>query len=51
VLSGTPRLATVTAIDDVETLELSAEVLKRVFKQHSALLLGMMRAIHERAGF
>ncbi len=51
VLSGAPRLATVTAIDDVETLELSVEVLKRIFKQHSALLLGMMRAIHERAGF
>ena len=48
VLNETPRLATVTAIDDVETLELSADLLKRVFKQHSGLLLAMMRVVNER---
>ena len=48
VLNGTPRLATVTAIEDVETLELGEEVLRGVFKQHSALLLAMMRLVHDR---
>ena len=48
VLNGTPRLATVTAIDDVETLELGEEVLRGVFQQHSALLLAMMRLVHDR---
>jgi CRP-like cAMP-binding protein len=48
VLNGDPRTATVKALDDVETLEVSAGHLKHVFQEDPEVLLAIMKVINER---
>jgi CRP/FNR family transcriptional regulator, cyclic AMP receptor protein len=48
VLNGQPRSATVTALDDIETLELSAAALKQQFRDEPDVLLAVMRVVNER---
>jgi CRP-like cAMP-binding protein len=48
VLNGDPRTATVTALDDSETLEVSAAELKIVFQEDPDVLLAIMKVINER---
>ena len=48
VLNGDPRTATVTASQDVETLEVSAAHLKGVFQEDPEVLLAIMKVINER---
>jgi CRP/FNR family cyclic AMP-dependent transcriptional regulator len=48
VLSGSPRTATVTALDDIETLELQAAFLKKLFMRDSDVLAAIMRIVSRR---
>jgi len=48
VLNGDPRTATVTALEDLETLEVSAAELKSVFQENPDVLLAIMKVINER---
>jgi CRP-like cAMP-binding protein len=48
VLNNEPRSATVTALEDLETLELDAAALKNIFKQDPDVLIAMMQVVHER---
>jgi CRP/FNR family cyclic AMP-dependent transcriptional regulator len=48
VLNGDPRLANVTALEDLETLEVTATNLKKVFQQDPEVLLAVMKVINER---
>ncbi|MBV8083944.1 MAG: cyclic nucleotide-binding domain-containing protein [Chloroflexi bacterium] len=48
VLNGDPRTATVTAIEDSETLEIPAQPLKRIFQDDPDVLLAVMKVINER---
>jgi CRP-like cAMP-binding protein len=48
VLNGDPRSATVTALDDLETLELEAPFLKQIFKEEPDILLAVMKVINQR---
>lgn len=49
VLIGAPRSATVTALEDLETLQLDAASLKTTFEENAAVLLAIMRLVSERA--
>jgi CRP-like cAMP-binding protein len=49
VFIGAPRSATVTALDDLETLQLDAASLKTTFEENAAVLLAIMRLVSERA--
>ncbi|HLY67458.1 MAG TPA: Crp/Fnr family transcriptional regulator [Chloroflexota bacterium] len=48
VLRHKPRSATVTAIADLETLELGFEQIKAVFRDDHDLMLGFLRVIQKR---
>ncbi|HVA24589.1 MAG TPA: cyclic nucleotide-binding domain-containing protein [Chloroflexota bacterium] len=48
VLAGIPRTATVTALDDLETLELKATFLKKLFRRDTDVLLAIMRIVSQR---
>jgi CRP-like cAMP-binding protein len=48
VLNGDPRTATVTATQDLETLEVSASQLKGLFQEDPDVLLAIMKVINER---
>jgi CRP/FNR family cyclic AMP-dependent transcriptional regulator len=48
VLNGDPRTATVQAIEDLETLEVSSATLKQVFQEDPEVLLAIMKVINER---
>ena len=48
VLNGDPRSATVTAEEDIETLELTAPQLKKIFQEDPDILLAIMRVVNER---
>ncbi|HLG73937.1 MAG TPA: cyclic nucleotide-binding domain-containing protein [Chloroflexota bacterium] len=48
VLNGDPRTASVKALNDVETLEVSAKHLKQVFQEDPEVLLAIMKVINER---
>lgn len=48
VLNGDPRTATVRAIEDLETLEVSAARLKKVFQADPEVMLAIMRLINQR---
>jgi CRP-like cAMP-binding protein len=49
VLIGAPRSATVTALEDLETVQLDGPSLKATFEQNAAVLLAIMRLVSERA--
>lgn len=49
VFIGAPRSATVTALEDLETLQLDATSLKGTFEENAAVLLAIMRLVSERA--
>jgi CRP-like cAMP-binding protein len=49
VFIGAPRSATVTALEDLETLQLDATSLKTTFEENAAVLLAIMRLVSERA--
>jgi len=48
VLNNEPRSATVTALEDLETLELNSAALKELFKNDHDVLLAMMQVVNER---
>jgi len=48
VLNGEPRSATVKALSDVETLEIKASPLKKIFQEDPDVLVAVMRVINER---
>jgi len=48
MLNGDPRSATVTALEDLETLEIPAEPLKGVFQKNPDVLIAIMKVINER---
>jgi len=48
VLNSEPRSATVTALEDLETLELGSAALKKSFKANPELLMAMMQVVNER---
>ena len=48
VLSHAPRSATVTAMEDLETLELTADALREVFHDDPDVLLAFVKIMHER---
>ncbi|GEM_PF-3361671 len=48
VLHGDPRTATVTAVSEVETLELSASFLHDIFQREPDVLMAICRVINER---
>ncbi len=48
VLNGDARTATVKALEDLETLEIGAAHLKKVFQQDPEVLLAVMKVINER---
>ncbi len=48
VLNGDPRSATVTALEDLETLELEAPFLKQIFQDDPDVLMAVMKVINER---
>ena len=49
VFIGAARSATVTAIEDLDTLQLDAASLKATFEENAAVLLAIMRLVSERA--
>src|SRR5579862_4415419 len=48
VLNNEPRSATVSALEDLETLELDSAALKSIFKQEPDVLMAMMQVVNER---
>ncbi len=48
VLNGDPRSATVTATEDLETLELDAAFLKEIFRDDPDILMAVMKVINQR---
>ncbi|MDE3077525.1 MAG: cyclic nucleotide-binding domain-containing protein [Chloroflexota bacterium] len=48
VLDGSPRSATVISLSDVETIELSAPVMKAIFGEYPEALAVVMRIVTER---
>lgn len=48
VLSGSPRTATVTALEPLETIELKANFLKRLFMRDTDVLVAIMRIVSKR---
>jgi CRP-like cAMP-binding protein len=48
VLNNQPRSATVTALEDLETLELEQASLKKIFKDNPDVLMAMMQVVQER---
>jgi CRP/FNR family transcriptional regulator, cyclic AMP receptor protein len=48
ILHGSPRTATVTALDDLETLELTAEEIRDVFRHDHDVVVAFIRMIHDR---
>jgi len=48
VLSHAPRSATVIALEDLETLELTADALRQVFHDDPDVLLAFVKVMHER---
>ncbi len=48
VLDGSPRSATVTTTSDVETLELTAPVMKETFQQFPQALMAVLKMVTER---
>lgn len=48
VLNNEPRSATVTAMEDLETLELDSGALKKIFKDNPDVLMAMMQVVNER---
>lgn len=48
ILHGAPRTATVTALDDLETLELSADEIRDVFRHDHDVVVAFIRMIHQR---
>jgi len=48
VLNGDPRTATVTALEDVETLEVSAAELRGMFQEDPDVLLAIMKVVNQR---
>ena len=48
VLAGSPRSATVTALNPLETLELKAGFLKKLFMRDTDVLLAIMRIVSKR---
>jgi len=48
VLRQKPRSATVTALSDLETLELTLAQVKEIFRHDHEMLLGFFRIIHQR---
>jgi len=48
VLEDRPRSATVAALEDLETLELKADFLKKVFQEDNDVLLAIMRLVTQR---
>ncbi|MHB8619161.1 MAG: cyclic nucleotide-binding domain-containing protein [Chloroflexota bacterium] len=48
VLQGDPRSATATALADLETLELSAALLKKTFREDKEVLLAVMTVVNQR---
>ena len=48
VLAGSPRSATVTALEPLETLELKASFLKKLFMRDTDVLLAIMRIVSQR---
>ena len=48
VLNGEPRTATITALQDIETLEIKAQPLKEIFQHDPDVLMAVMKVINER---